>query len=184
MSWKTDIWKGNLPNNFLNKKEKKNQLKLHQWQVRCGIDTCLCCGLTKSLTTSEFKLLNISKYVYLLPIAGSWLLRPCDWRKRQAVFYCNSNCSNCWRYGTDFVENWNFETWNEPDHRDFCGIKFDLESFLTYFDISISALKSGRNKLKVFWLSNFPGNYSSNYSLEAQLDHADILISSSTALDC
>ena len=46
------------------------------------------------------------------------------------------------RFGSDYVREWKFETWNEPDHGDFCGLKFDLESYLAYFDVSLSAVKS------------------------------------------
>jgi len=46
------------------------------------------------------------------------------------------------RYGEDWVATWRFETWNEPDHGYFCGINFSLETYLRYFDSSLSALKS------------------------------------------
>jgi hypothetical protein len=28
------------------------------------------------------------------------------------------------RYGLDWVAGWRWETWNEPDHGDFCGVNF------------------------------------------------------------
>ena len=46
------------------------------------------------------------------------------------------------RYGETWVKKWRFETWNEPDHKDFCNLKFTLSTYLKYFDASISALKT------------------------------------------
>ena len=53
------------------------------------------------------------------------------------------------RFGTDYVRKWNFETWNEPDHKDFCGINFNLESFLAYYDVSLAAVKTALKDAKV-----------------------------------
>ena len=51
------------------------------------------------------------------------------------------------RYGEAWVKHWKFETWNEPDHKDFCNVNFTTSSYLRYFDASISALKSISKKL-------------------------------------
>ena len=59
------------------------------------------------------------------------------------------------RYGHAWVTKWKFETWNEPDHKDFCNIKFSLSTYLKYFDASISALKM-ISKVQVVQLSTGP----------------------------
>ena len=53
------------------------------------------------------------------------------------------------RFGSDYVREWKFETWNEPDHGDFCGLELGLESYLAYFDVSLSAIKSALRDAKV-----------------------------------
>ena len=54
------------------------------------------------------------------------------------------------RFGTDYVRKWNFETWNEPDHKDFCGINFNLDTFLAYYDVSLAAVKTALKDAKVY----------------------------------
>ena len=46
------------------------------------------------------------------------------------------------RYGEAWVKQWRFETWNEPDHKDFCNVDFSLSTYLRYFDVSLSAQKT------------------------------------------
>ena len=53
------------------------------------------------------------------------------------------------RYGLTWVQKWKFETWNEPDHKDFCNIDFTLSTYLKYFDASLSALKMTSQHLKL-----------------------------------
>ena len=31
------------------------------------------------------------------------------------------------KYGLDYVSEWNFETWNEPDHKDFDNLNITLQ---------------------------------------------------------
>ena len=38
------------------------------------------------------------------------------------------------QFGLDYVSQWNFETWNEPDNGDFDGLKFTPSSFNNYYD--------------------------------------------------
>ena len=40
------------------------------------------------------------------------------------------------------MRRWRFETWNEPDHHDFCGLQFSLASFLGYYDTTVAALRT------------------------------------------
>ncbi|KAG8191014.1 hypothetical protein JTE90_029457 [Oedothorax gibbosus] len=37
-------------------------------------------------------------------------------------------------YGIEYVKQWNFETWNEPDHHDFDNLNFTIQGFLNYYD--------------------------------------------------
>ena len=46
------------------------------------------------------------------------------------------------RYGFDEVKSWNFESWNEPDHRDFGNINFTKTGFLNYFNATRTGVKS------------------------------------------
>lgn len=34
------------------------------------------------------------------------------------------------RYGLDYVAEWNFESWNEPDNRDFDTLQFTIQGTL------------------------------------------------------
>lgn len=36
----------------------------------------------------------------------------------------------------DQEHEWNFESWNEPDHGDFDGLNFTTQGFYNYFDAS------------------------------------------------
>lgn len=31
------------------------------------------------------------------------------------------------QYGVGYVSTWNFETWNEPDHKDFDGLNITVQ---------------------------------------------------------
>ena len=46
----------------------------------------------------------------------------------------DSNFHPADKFGLDYVSQWNFETWNEPDTGDFDGFKFTPKSFLNYYD--------------------------------------------------
>ncbi|PIK58674.1 putative alpha-L-iduronidase [Apostichopus japonicus] len=51
-------------------------------------------------------------------------------------------------YGLDYVSKWNFETWNEPDHGDFDGLKFTVQGFMNYYDACSEGLKAADPSLK------------------------------------
>lgn len=54
------------------------------------------------------------------------------------------------RYGADYVRTWNFESWNEPDKKDFDGISnMTLKSFISYFSASYLGLMEADNNLKL-----------------------------------
>ncbi|XP_071947609.1 alpha-L-iduronidase-like isoform X2 [Antedon mediterranea] len=44
-------------------------------------------------------------------------------------------------YGLGYVQNWNFETWNEPDHKDFDGLNITFQGFMNYYDACSEGLK-------------------------------------------
>lgn len=43
-------------------------------------------------------------------------------------------------FGLEDVSQWNFETWNEPDHKDFDDVKMSVKGFLKYYDASSKGL--------------------------------------------
>ncbi|CAH1246101.1 IDUA [Branchiostoma lanceolatum] len=51
-------------------------------------------------------------------------------------------------YGDGYVEKWNFETWNEPDHHDFDNLNFTVQGFLNYYDACSEGLKKASPYLK------------------------------------
>lgn len=51
------------------------------------------------------------------------------------------------RYGEDYVSSWNFESWNEPDHHDFDGLNFTVQSFLNYYDACSEGLYEANPQL-------------------------------------
>ncbi|XP_071792677.1 alpha-L-iduronidase-like isoform X1 [Asterias amurensis] len=52
------------------------------------------------------------------------------------------------KYGLDYVSEWNFETWNEPDHKDFDNLNITLQGFLNYYDACSEGLKAASPKLR------------------------------------
>ncbi|XP_076467689.1 alpha-L-iduronidase-like isoform X2 [Babylonia areolata] len=46
------------------------------------------------------------------------------------------------RYGLDYVKQWNFETWNEPDCHDFDDITMTTQGFVNYYDACSEGLKA------------------------------------------
>ncbi|KAM5272514.1 alpha-L-iduronidase isoform 2-T2 [Ctenodactylus gundi] len=46
------------------------------------------------------------------------------------------------RYGLAQVSRWNFETWNEPDHRDFDNVSMTVQGFLNYYDACSEGLRA------------------------------------------
>jgi Glycosyl hydrolases family 39. len=53
------------------------------------------------------------------------------------------------RYGLNEVSQWNFETWNEPDHHDFDGLTFTVQGYLNYFDATFQGLKDVSKHVKI-----------------------------------
>ncbi|XP_063150928.1 alpha-L-iduronidase [Candoia aspera] len=53
------------------------------------------------------------------------------------------------RYGLKHVSKWNFETWNEPDHRDFDNVSMTVNGFLNYYDACSEGLREASCQLKL-----------------------------------
>ncbi|XP_062519086.1 alpha-L-iduronidase-like [Corticium candelabrum] len=53
------------------------------------------------------------------------------------------------RYGVEYVEKWNFETWNEPDHHDFDTLNITLNGFMNYYDACSEGLLAASPRLKL-----------------------------------
>lgn len=39
------------------------------------------------------------------------------------------------RYGLDYVAEWNFESWNEPNNRDFDTLQFTIQGAMNITDL-------------------------------------------------
>lgn len=50
-------------------------------------------------------------------------------------------------FGLKNVAEWNFETWNEPDHKDFDEVKMSVNGFLKYYDASSEGLRAADQSL-------------------------------------
>ncbi|KAL5022387.1 hypothetical protein ScPMuIL_001542 [Solemya velum] len=50
-------------------------------------------------------------------------------------------------YGAEWIRKWNFETWNEPDCRDFDMVNMSVQGFLNYYDACSEGLKAADSKL-------------------------------------
>ncbi|KAK7496613.1 hypothetical protein BaRGS_00012265 [Batillaria attramentaria] len=50
-------------------------------------------------------------------------------------------------YGLDYVKQWNFETWNEPDCHDFDEVQMTVNGFLNYYDACSEGLKAASPQL-------------------------------------
>ena len=58
------------------------------------------------------------------------------------TFYNYQSCAELhFRYGSEYLSAWKFESWNEPDHGDWCGLNFTLSSYTNYVDASITAIR-------------------------------------------
>ena len=56
------------------------------------------------------------------------------------------------KYGLEYVSRWNFETWNEPDHRktwDYPLNDTDVDGYLNYFDAIRAGLTHAHNSFKL-----------------------------------
>ncbi|XP_053433846.1 alpha-L-iduronidase isoform X2 [Nycticebus coucang] len=53
------------------------------------------------------------------------------------------------RYGLVHVSNWNFETWNEPDHHDFDNVSMTTQGFLNYYDACSEGLRAASPALRL-----------------------------------
>lgn len=45
------------------------------------------------------------------------------------------------RYGSGWVSGWKFESWNEPDHKDFGHLTMTPQEFLVYYDATSEGLR-------------------------------------------
>ncbi|KAL4231720.1 hypothetical protein ACF0H5_009296 [Mactra antiquata] len=52
------------------------------------------------------------------------------------------------QYGLGIVMDWNFETWNEPDCKDFDTVNMTVQGFLNYYDACSEGLKAASPYLK------------------------------------
>ncbi|XP_015928540.1 alpha-L-iduronidase isoform X2 [Parasteatoda tepidariorum] len=52
-------------------------------------------------------------------------------------------------FGIKYVVQWNFETWNEPDHKDFDNLNFTTQGFLNYYDACSEGLKAANPRLRL-----------------------------------
>uniref|UniRef100_A0A0B7B7Z3 Fibronectin type-III domain-containing protein n=1 Tax=Arion vulgaris TaxID=1028688 RepID=A0A0B7B7Z3_9EUPU len=78
------------------------------------------------------------------------------------------------RFGIDYVRQWNFETWNEPDCHDFDNLTMTVPGFINYYDACSEGLKSVDESL-IFGgpgdaCMSAMGTYSSRYA-DALLNH-------------
>ncbi|KAH3708034.1 alpha-L-iduronidase-like isoform X2 [Dreissena polymorpha] len=53
------------------------------------------------------------------------------------------------QYGVGWVSQWNFESWNEPDCRDFDNVNMTVQGFLNYYDACSEGLKAASLDLKL-----------------------------------
>ncbi|XP_048639968.1 alpha-L-iduronidase isoform X8 [Marmota marmota marmota] len=53
------------------------------------------------------------------------------------------------RYGLAQVSKWNFETWNEPDHKDFDNVSMTTQGFLNYYDACSEGLRAASPALRL-----------------------------------
>ncbi|XP_076003594.1 alpha-L-iduronidase [Genypterus blacodes] len=52
------------------------------------------------------------------------------------------------RYGLSSVSQWNFETWNEPNNRDFDNVSISIQGFLNYYDACSEGLQAASPLLR------------------------------------
>nr|XP_036272997.1 alpha-L-iduronidase isoform X2 [Pipistrellus kuhlii] len=52
-------------------------------------------------------------------------------------------------YGLEQVSKWNFETWNEPDHKDFDNVSMTLQGFFNYYDACSEGLRAASPALRL-----------------------------------
>ncbi|CAG12584.1 unnamed protein product [Tetraodon nigroviridis] len=52
------------------------------------------------------------------------------------------------KYGLSYVSGWNFETWNEPNNRDFDNISVSIQGFLNYYDACSEGLRAASSLLR------------------------------------
>lgn len=53
------------------------------------------------------------------------------------------------KYGLQYVQQWNFESWNEPDHKDFDGLNITIPGFLNYYDACAEGLTLAHESLRI-----------------------------------
>ncbi|XP_060044388.1 alpha-L-iduronidase isoform X2 [Erinaceus europaeus] len=53
------------------------------------------------------------------------------------------------KYGLEHVSQWNFETWNEPDHHDFDNVNMTAQGFFNYYDSCSEGLLAASPELRL-----------------------------------
>ncbi|KAL4660837.1 alpha-L-iduronidase [Arapaima gigas] len=53
------------------------------------------------------------------------------------------------KYGLDYVSQWNFETWNEPNNHDFDNVTMSIQGFLNYYDACSEGLRDASPTLRL-----------------------------------
>ncbi|XP_041792467.1 alpha-L-iduronidase isoform X1 [Chelmon rostratus] len=52
------------------------------------------------------------------------------------------------RFGLGSISQWNFETWNEPNNRDFDNVTMSIQGFLNYYDACSEGLRAANGLLR------------------------------------
>ncbi|TWW60897.1 Alpha-L-iduronidase [Takifugu flavidus] len=52
------------------------------------------------------------------------------------------------KYGLQYVSQWNFETWNEPNNGDFDNVSMSVQGFLNYYDACSEGLRAASSLLR------------------------------------
>ncbi|XP_065912337.1 alpha-L-iduronidase-like isoform X1 [Dysidea avara] len=60
------------------------------------------------------------------------------------------------RYGLNYVSEWNFESWNEPNNRKFDMLKFTTQGYLNYYDACSEGLRDAHPSLRLGTPANGP----------------------------
>ncbi|TSO98516.1 Tankyrase-1 [Bagarius yarrelli] len=69
----------------------------------------------------------------------------CEWRR---LVYLTAQ-RYIEKYGLDVVSQWNFETWNEPNNKDFDNVTMTIQGFLNYYDACLSGLRDASVSLRL-----------------------------------
>ncbi|XP_034234073.1 alpha-L-iduronidase [Thrips palmi] len=53
------------------------------------------------------------------------------------------------RYGSDVIKTWRFETWNEPDLRQYDTFNWTVDGYMAYFNATVQGLRDAEKRLNV-----------------------------------